>query len=74
MKQAEKERKAAEKQAKKETEKEAAKELEAIEEELRQAEEVLASIEVKRPRGRSPKGKTWDTNAGEWVPKLDLDE
>ena len=87
--QAEKERKAAERQAKKEqeaAEKKAKKEQEAaekkiteeelmaIEEELRQAEEVLASIEVKRPRGRSPKGKKWDADAGEWVPKLELDE
>ena len=71
-KQAEKELKATKKQSEEEEKKNVTAEVLAIEEELRQATEALASIEAKRPRGRSPKGKKWDADAGEWVPKLEL--
>jgi len=71
-KQADKEQKATKKQSEEEEKKNVTAEVLAIEEELRQATEALASIAANRPRGRSPKGKKWDADAGEWVPKLEL--
>ena len=59
----EKERKAAEK-----AEKDALKLLAQAEKE---AENAIAALK-KRPKGRSPKGKIWDTETGEWVPDLNL--
>jgi hypothetical protein len=77
----EKERKAAEK-AEKDAAKAAEKERKAVEKEEKEALKILAKAEKeavdaiaalkKRPKGRSPKGKIWDTENGEWVPDMNL--
>ena len=59
----EKERKAAEK-----AEKDALKLLAQAEKE---AVDAIAALK-KRPKGRSPKGKAWDAEKGEWVPEISL--
>ena len=63
QKAAEKERKAAEK-----AEKDALKLLAKAEKE---ATDAIAALK-KRPKGRSPKGKTWDAEKGEWVQEISL--
>ena len=63
----EKERKAAAKAAEK-AEKDALKALAKAEKE---AADAIAALN-KRPRGRSPKGQTWNAEKGDWVPEISL--
>ena len=58
--------KAAEKQRKAEAKKEKAK----LPKKVKNVKiNVLPEGHIVRPKGRSPKGKTWDTEKGEWVDK-----
>ena len=58
--------KAAEKQRKAEAKKEKAK----LPKKVKKVKiNVLPEGHIVRPKGRSPKGKTWDTEKGEWVDK-----